>query len=83
MVRPAAKRETIALLQAVHQMSERRACNIVGADRSTERYRSCRPPDLSLRTGRRTLANEWGRFGYRRLFIVLRRAGEPSGRNLT
>jgi putative transposase len=45
------------------------------------RYRSCRPPDTELRARLRDLANERRRFGYRRLFILLRREGEPSGVN--
>ena len=45
------------------------------------RYRSRRPPDTELRTRLRELANERRRFGYRRLFILLRRSGEPSGIN--
>ena len=45
------------------------------------RYRSCRPPDKDLRERLRKLANERRRFGYRRLFILLRREGEPSGIN--
>jgi putative transposase len=45
------------------------------------RYRSRRPPDTELRAWLRELANERRRFGYRRLFILLRREGEPSGVN--
>jgi transposase InsO family protein len=45
------------------------------------RYRSCRPPDTELRTRLRDLANQRRRFGYRRLFIMLRDGGEPSGIN--
>jgi hypothetical protein len=45
------------------------------------RYRSCRPPDTELRTQLRDLANERKRFGYRRLFVLLRKGGEPSGIN--
>ena len=63
------------------QMSERRACTLIGADRTMVRYRSCRPLDVALRGRLRALANERRRFGYRRLFILLRREGEPSGRN--
>ncbi|MDA9512991.1 transposase, partial [Bradyrhizobium sp. CCBAU 11430] len=62
-------------------MSERRACSIVGADRKMIRYRSSRPPDAVLRGRLRDLANERRRFGYRRLFVLLRREGEPSGIN--
>jgi putative transposase len=81
MVGPAAKREAVAHLRAVMGLSERRACRIVDADRKMVRYRSCRPPDLALRTQLRDLANERRRFGYRRLFVLLRRDGEPSGIN--
>jgi putative transposase len=60
---------------------ERRACSIVGADRKMIRYCSRRPPDIELRARLRELANERRRFGYRRLFVLLRREGEPSGIN--
>jgi transposase InsO family protein len=81
MVGPAAKRDGVAHLRAVIGLSERRACQIVGADRKMVRYRPCRPPDTALRARLRELANERRRFGYRRLFILLRREGEPSGVN--
>ena len=81
MVRPAAKREAVAHLRNVLQMSERRACNLVAADRKMIRYRSRRPPDVELRARLRDLANQRRRFGYRRLFILLRQQGEPSGVN--
>ena len=45
------------------------------------RYKSRRAPDIALRKRLRDLANERRRFGYRRLFILLRREGEPSGIN--
>ncbi len=81
MVRPAAKREAAACLRDEFQMSERRACKLITADRKMVRYRSTRPPETALRTRLRELANERRRFGYRRLFILLRREGEPSGIN--
>ena len=81
MVRPAAKREGVAHLQAELGLSERRTCSIVNADRPMVRYRSRRPPDTELRTQLRELANERKRFGYRRLFVLLRQQGEPSGIN--
>lgn len=52
-----------------------------GADRKMIRYRSSRPPETELRGRLRDLANERRCFGYRRLFILLRREGEPSGIN--
>jgi putative transposase len=81
MVGPAAKREAVAHLRTVLGMSERRACTVVCADRKMIRYRSHRPPDVELRTRLRDLANQRRRFGYRRLFILLREQGEPSGIN--
>src|SRR6476660_9199159 len=77
MVGPVVKREGVAHLQAVMGLSERRACEIIEADRTRIRYRSRRPPDTELRD----LANERKRFGYRRLFVLLRQSGEASGIN--
>jgi putative transposase len=81
MVGPAAKREGVAHLQAALGLSERRACSIVNADRKMIRYRSCRPPDTALRLRLRELANARKRFGYRRLFVLLRQQDEASGIN--
>jgi hypothetical protein len=58
MVGPAAKREAVTHLKAVMGLSERRACQIVSADRKTIRYRSNRPPEVDLRAKLRDLANE-------------------------
>ena len=79
MVTPAVKREAVAHLKAHLGLSERRACQIAGADRTMVRYQSQRAPDTALRGRLRDLANERRRFGYRRLFVLLRREGEPSG----
>ena len=81
MVGPAAKREAVAHLRSVLHMSERRACSLVAADRKMVRYRTRRRPDVELRNRLRHLANQRRRFGYRRLFILLREQGEPSGVN--
>jgi putative transposase len=81
MVGPVVKREGVAHLQAVMGLSERRACELIEADRTMIRYRSRRAPDTELRTRLRDLANERKRFGYRRLFVLLRQTGEASGIN--
>jgi putative transposase len=81
MVGPAAKRDAVAHLRKVLGMSERRACTLVAADRKMVRYRFRRPSDVELRSRLRDLANQRRRFGYRRLFILLREQGEPSGIN--
>jgi putative transposase len=75
MVTPAAKREAVAHLKAAHEMSERRACGVIGCDRMMVRYRSRRPDDAHLRDRLSALAKERRRFGYRRLLIFLRREG--------
>lgn len=81
MVTPVAKREAVAHLKAQLGLSERRACQIAGADRTMVRYQSQRAPDTALRVRLRDLANERRRFGYRRLFVLLRREGEAWGIN--
>jgi putative transposase len=81
MVGPAAKREGVAHLMAAMGLSERRACSLLNADRKMVRYKSRCPADTELRARLRDLANERKRFGYRRLFILLRQEGEASGIN--
>jgi putative transposase len=83
MVTPAAKREAVAHLQTTLGMSERRACAVVGADRASMRYRSCRADDGDLRSRLRELAQQRRRFGYRRLHILLRRDGITINRKKT
>ena len=56
-------------------ISERRACAILGADRSAVRYRHQRGDDAATRARLRALAAERRRFGYRRLGFLLRREG--------
>ena len=75
MVTPAARREAARYLRQAYEMSERRACRVIGCQRMTVRYRSRRPDDSVLRERLRALARERRRFGYRRLLIFLRREG--------
>jgi len=75
MVTPAARREAVAQLRVAYEVSERRACSALGADRTSIRYRSSRPDDAAVRARLRELAAVRRRFGYRRLHILLRREG--------
>jgi len=75
MVTPRAKREAVAYLKTAHEVSERRACQTLGANRALVRYRFTRPPDTALRERLKSLAVERRRFGYRRLAVFLRREG--------
>jgi putative transposase len=81
VVTPGVRRDVVAHVVAGHEVSERRACRVLGVDRSSHRYRSRRPDDAALRGRLRELAHERRRFGYRRLFVLLRREGERSSRN--
>jgi putative transposase len=75
VVTPAARRSAVAAAREEHGISERRACTILGADRSAMRYRHRRPDDGAVRARLRSLAGERRRFGYRRLDVLLRREG--------
>lgn len=75
MVTPAARREAAAHLHQVFGVSQRRACQAIGTDRSSVRYRSRRPDDGLIRSRLREIAAIRRRFGYRRLHILLQREG--------
>jgi hypothetical protein len=57
MVTPAARREVVAHLQVAYEVSERRSCSAIGADRTSVRYRSRRPDDATVRARLRELAS--------------------------
>jgi putative transposase len=56
-------------------LSERRACTLIGLGRPTYRYRLRRPTAEPLRVRLRELAAVRIRWGYRRLYVLLRREG--------
>ena len=58
-----------------HGYTERRACRLIGVDRTAFQYQRSRHSDEAVRIRLRELANERRRFGYRRLAIMLRREG--------
>ncbi|RSV42333.1 hypothetical protein CA233_17475 [Sphingomonas sp. ABOLD] len=53
-------------LMADHGFCERRACRLVGVNRSAWQYEPLRGKDDAVRERMRELANERRRFGYRR-----------------
>ena len=65
------------------ETSQRFAAGIVGADRTSVRYRSRRGDDAALRGWLRELARQRRRFGYRRLHILLLRDGVRINRKKT
>jgi putative transposase len=75
MVTPAARRDAASHFLQVYEVSQRRACQALGADRSSIRYRSRRAQYGLIRSRLREIAAVRRRFGYRRLHILLRREG--------
>jgi len=75
MVTPAARRAAVVHLWVAYEVSERRACSALGADRAAVRYRSHRPEDAAARARLRELASVRRRFGYRPLHILFKREG--------
>ena len=65
----------MTVAREAHGISERRACSIIGADRSALRYRHRRADDAATRTRLKQLAAERRRFGWRRLKLLLEREG--------
>lgn len=69
------------MLQVRLGLSQRRACQIVGQHRSTQRHRPEDPdPDRDLRRKLRAFARHHPRWGYRRAHAVLRREGHHLNR---
>jgi len=62
-------------VRQAHQLSEKRACGLIGITRWSNRYRSRRDAQTELRMRLRELAGSRVRYGYRRLTVMLRREG--------
>jgi putative transposase len=75
MVTPAARRKAAAHLSAQLDLSERRACRLVGLSRSVQRYTSCRRSDETLRARLKSLAEQYPRYGYPTLHGLLKAEG--------
>ena len=83
MVTPEDRRTAVTFARtAAGTISERRACRFTGFPRSTQRYRTRRPSRAALRERRHTLAILRPRWGYRRLYRLLRREGVVVNRKL-
>jgi len=80
MVSPTRKRDAVAVLQGSYRITTRRACKLVGHQRSTQYYRSNGKRDsTALRARMKEFAAARPRYGYRRLFTLLRREGWKDG----
>jgi putative transposase len=73
-----------AVTQAMQSagIPERRACRFTGFARSSQRYRTRRPTYAAVRERLHTLALLRPRWGYRRLYVLLRREGHAINRKL-
>ena len=75
MVGPAALRKAVNELGTEFAMKRRRACRVVGLAPATFYYRSTRPDHAELREKLKAFATERPRWGYRRIHVLVRRAG--------
>ena len=86
MVTPADRRTAVIAAMAAARISERRACRYTGFARTTQRYRvrrvAPRERHHALRARLHTLAVLRPRWGYRRLYRLLRREGMVVNRKL-
>lgn len=82
MVRPSARREAVELLRKRFDVSERRACRVVGQQRSTQRYESQQLELPGLREAIREVAHKQPRYGYRRVHWAVQERGFDVGQRL-
>ena len=76
MVAPQEKRACSKMFVKEHGVSERQACRLVGANRTTVRYYTRRASEEELKRRIREIAMKHRRYGYRRVHILLRREGK-------
>jgi putative transposase len=75
MVSPQAKREAVTMLMTERDYGVTRACGLVQISRSLYRYRSRRPACAELCERITEIAQAKRRYGYRRIYVRLRREG--------
>ena len=72
---PQARRAAVEVLMTERSLGVTRACGLVGISRSLYRYRSRRPDSAPLRARIEEIAAVKRRYGYRRVYLRLRREG--------
>jgi putative transposase len=82
VVTPEQRRTAVTCAIEAADLSERRVCRFTGFARATQRYRRRRPLRTELRERLHTLATLRPRWGYRRLYRLLRREGMVVNRKL-
>jgi putative transposase len=79
-VKPSRRRPVVEYLCGGYGVSERRACGVAQLARSTRRYRSRKDPQTALRMRIREIARARGRYGDRKIRVLLRREGWKVGK---
>jgi len=75
-VSPARRRDAVRFLQKRRRISERRACRLLSQHRSTQRYQRLQPAyEQALVARLNELAARYPRYGYRRVWALLRGEG--------
>lgn len=82
MVTASKRRIAVTEARVTARISERRACRFTGFAISSQRYRTRRPSHEKLRVRLKELAELRPRWGYRRLFVLLKREGCTRNRKL-
>ena len=72
---PGRRREVVDELRGTWKISIRRACSAIQAQPASYFYRSRRPDRAPLTTRIREIAETRGRYGYRRIHVLMRREG--------
>ena len=76
IISPDRKRQSVKQAIQILDVSERRACRVVGQSRTTQRYNKRPADDEDFLTSRIIeLASRYGRYGYRRVTALLRNEG--------
>ncbi len=79
MGRLSQRKQVVEHLQCTFRISQRRGCAVTIQHRSTQRYRSCKPTHVELRSRIKEIAAVRVRYGYRRIQVLLRREAIMQG----
>ena len=74
-MRPDRQRQLVDDVREAWQVSIRRACSVLRAERSSYHYRGRRTDQAELKKRIREIAETWVRYGYRLIHVLLRREG--------
>jgi transposase InsO family protein len=80
MVSLAERRRAAEYLEGAYAVGERRACKVIVIDRSTKRRPSGRIEEHTLLATIHELSERYPRFGYRKIFFLLKASGWRVGR---